>query len=126
MANNINDFKTYEGVDVEKFNGQKVKIQEILVEDEKEFEYNGEKKVSKKFVVMTEPVSQDPEIRVREWFNMSRKDDSWVIPTNSGSNAGKLLAYFNVEHPSELLGKEVQVILRVGKDDRKFLGFHYG
>jgi len=131
----VKDLKPIEKatIDTEKYEGTKAKIESMEVKevdsrysmDGKELP-NGQTTKVQRLVIKTEPLDKlkikDKEISIyaSEMFSLVQDEEgNWGFSTNPNSKLSKFLAKHKVSDPSELVGKQVIVLVRKG-----FLGFH--
>lgn len=135
----IKEYKTKEGPDLNEFNQEKAKIEgysKIEVEspygEDGELLPNAQKRKTMVLKVVTEPITQveDSEgnkldIRASELFNMKEIDGEWMISSSPKSKIQKFLASLKVKKISNVIGKTVVIRSYENKSGNTFLGFMY-
>jgi hypothetical protein len=124
----LKNLKKIKSFDIEEFDGVKSKIADVLLLDVEVKNFGDGDKEIRQLKIITERLNAEGEPLIATEFVALKKDldtNEWGIPDNTDAKAMKFLNYFKVGDFDELKGKECRVVKRV-KNDKSFLGIHYG
>ena len=115
--------------DIDKFDGEKVKIASVELLDVEKKDFGDGKKEVRQILIMTEPLEGegDNAVTAREYVPLKKNQETgkFGMPENPNSKAMTMLSFFKVDDLGDLEGREVMVVKKV-KGERTVLGIAYG
>lgn len=125
----LKNLKKVKGFDIEKYDGVTSKIGEVELLDIKEKDFGNGLVQTRQIKVSSENLnSEGEEVFATEYVSLKldKKTNIFGIPENSESVAMKFLKYFKVNDFEELKGVKCSIVKRIGKNNKEFLGIHFG
>jgi len=125
------------GIELNEFEGAKAEIETLEIKDipshyDEDGEWHDELAPRKMLKISTKPLKvieregQDNiELRASELFALKKKNGKWEWSTHPKAKLQRLMAKFKVNHPKELIGRNVVIKVTTSKkSDAQFLGFY--